>query len=181
MAALSEFQELMARVRTGDQLAAAELVRQFEPQIRRFIRIRPTDPHLYRVFDSLDICQSVLANFFVRVAAGQFDLEEPSHLVKLLFRMAKNKLIDHARKPLIRNTLGADPAFVDSLVGGEETPSAILAHEELLQRAYRRLSEEERNLAQQRAEGRSWEDIAQEVGNTPDALRKQLGKAIDRV
>jgi RNA polymerase sigma-70 factor (ECF subfamily) len=44
------------------------------------------------VFDSMDICQSVLASFFVRAAAGQYDLQEPGQLIALLFRMARHKL-----------------------------------------------------------------------------------------
>jgi hypothetical protein len=36
-----------------------------------------TDARLRREIDSADICQAVLANFFVRVAAGQFEIETP--------------------------------------------------------------------------------------------------------
>jgi hypothetical protein len=31
-----------------------------------------------------DICQSVMASFFVRAAAGQFNLERPDELIRLL-------------------------------------------------------------------------------------------------
>jgi RNA polymerase sigma-70 factor (ECF subfamily) len=181
MAQPTDFREWMGRVRNGDQEAATELVRQYEPEIRRFIRLRLTDPHLYRVFDSLDICQSVLANFFVRVAAGQFDLEEPSQLVKLLVTMARNKLFDQARKPSIRNSAGADSTLVDNLASGEASPSEILSHSELLQEARLRLTEDEHTLAKLRADGLSWDAIALKLGNTPEALRKKLGRAVDRV
>src|SRR5436309_1258690 len=87
----------MRRVRSGDAQDAAELVKQYEPEIRRVIRIHLTGSHLRRLLDSMDICQSVLANFFVRVAAGQFELEEPEHLLRLLVLMARNRLRDHAR------------------------------------------------------------------------------------
>jgi hypothetical protein len=66
----TSFAELLRRVRSGDQEAATALVRQFEPEIRRVVRLRLTDPRMRRVIDSADICQSVLANFFVRAAAG---------------------------------------------------------------------------------------------------------------
>src|SRR5215510_13664761 len=86
--------ELFRRVRAGDANAAAELVRQYEPAIRRRVRVwlRLQDPRLQRVFDSMDVCQSVLASFFVRAAAGQYDLQEPGQLIALLFRMARHKL-----------------------------------------------------------------------------------------
>src|SRR5262245_28986230 len=97
MSALNAFTESMRRIRAGDEQAAAELVRQYEPLIRRAVRLRLEDQRLRRVFDSMDICQSVLASFFVRSAAGQYDLEQPEQLLNLLVRMARNKLASAAR------------------------------------------------------------------------------------
>jgi RNA polymerase sigma-70 factor (ECF subfamily) len=51
-----------------------------------------TDPRLRRVLDTVDVCQSVLGGF-VRAAAGQFDLEQPEQLVKLLTTMARNRIL----------------------------------------------------------------------------------------
>src|SRR5438094_412274 len=92
------FRDLLRRVRARDEEAAAELVRRYEPAIRVAVRVRLTDSSLRRLFDSLDICQSVLANFFVRAAAGQFDLDRSEQLVKLLVTMARNRLINEAAK-----------------------------------------------------------------------------------
>src|SRR5436305_3757208 len=92
------FEELIQRVRAGDQDAAGELVRRYEPAIRRAVHFRLGDAHLGGMLDSMDICQSVLASFFVRAASGQYDLQEPEHLLKLLVAMARNKLKFQARK-----------------------------------------------------------------------------------
>src|SRR3989442_11144114 len=91
------FQGLIARVRAGDAEAARELVQRYEPAIRRAVRFRLADSRLARLFDSMDICQSVLASFFVRAAAGQYDLEQPEQLLGLLAAMARKKLALHAR------------------------------------------------------------------------------------
>src|SRR5689334_20958792 len=88
------FLDLLDRVRSGDEAAAAVLVRQFEPELRRIVRVRLTDPRLRRVVDTADICQSVLANFFLRVSAGEFDLRQPEQLLHLLLAMARNKVHD---------------------------------------------------------------------------------------
>ena len=56
------FQVLLRRVRAGDEQAARELVRRYEPAIRRAARIRLVDTRLNRLLDSMDICQSVLAS-----------------------------------------------------------------------------------------------------------------------
>lgn len=91
------FTSFLSRIRSGDARAAEELVRRYEPAIRLAVRTRLTDPALRRQFDSVDICQSVLASFFVRAAAGQYDLSDPAQLTALLVRMAHNKLAGQAR------------------------------------------------------------------------------------
>ena len=56
---------LLDRIRAGDQGAATELVRRYEPALRRSVRLRLRDPRLRRVLDSSDVCQAVLLRFFV--------------------------------------------------------------------------------------------------------------------
>ena len=77
MSELRSFEELLQQVRAGDQEAARQLVQRYEPAIRRAVRFRLADSRLARLMDSMDICQSVLASFFLRAAAGQYDLERP--------------------------------------------------------------------------------------------------------
>src|SRR5262245_19863177 len=93
MSEVTQFQELISRMRAGDGEAAAELVRCYEPAIRRIVRLRLNDSRLQRVFDSMDVCQSVLGSFFVRAALGQFDLSTPEQLLKLVAQMARHKVI----------------------------------------------------------------------------------------
>jgi RNA polymerase sigma-70 factor (ECF subfamily) len=178
--------DLLRRIRGGDQEAAAELVRQYEAEIRRAVRLRLTDPRLRRVLDSTDICQSVLANFFVRVAAGQLDIDEPQKLLRLLSAMARNKVLDKARRQQAgrrdQRRVEADPAAaLDGLVDPAPGPSQVVAGQELLRQVRERLSAEERDLADQRAAGRDWAAIAAGRGASPEALRKQLARALDRV
>ena len=177
------FAELMTRVRAGDPDAATELVRRYEPLIRREVRLRLEDRRLARAFDSADVCQSVLASFFVRTAAGQYDLDAPEQLGRLLMQMARNKLAsaarhqsrqkrDHRRaggdeawrrpRPTTRRRAGSSP-------GGE-----------LLDRFRARLNAEERRIADLRAEGLAWAEVAAQLGGTAQARRMQLARAADR-
>jgi RNA polymerase sigma-70 factor (ECF subfamily) len=178
------FLDLVRRVRAGDEAASTELVRRYEPAIRIAVHARLTDPRLRRVLDSLDICQSVLGNFFVRATAGEFELETPEQLLKLLVTMARNRLSDHA---LRQQAACRDHRRTEPVKEGEElaapgpSPSEIVAGRELLEAFRSKLSAEERHLADQRALGRPWAEIAQEVGGSPDALRVRLGRAVDRV
>lgn len=61
----TSFGELIERVRLGEADAAVELVRTYEPAIRRTLRVRLVDARLRSTLDSMDICQSVLGSFFV--------------------------------------------------------------------------------------------------------------------
>jgi RNA polymerase sigma factor (sigma-70 family) len=177
--------DFVRRIRAGDEQAAADLVRQCEPLVRREIRLRLTDPRLCRALDSMDICQSVMASFFVQAACGRYELDEPGQLIKLLVGMARNKLASATRKQRAqrRDTRRVVPTAVDEVdpAGGVATPSRIVAGKELLREVQQRLSEEERELAQRRAQGQRWEEIAAELGGTPDGRRVQFARALDRV
>ncbi len=179
------FRELMRQVRAGDEQAAVELVRIFEPEIRRAVRVRLVDADLRRIVDSTDICQSVLGSFFVRAALGQYDLDTPEKLLRLFISMARNKVADWARREGAqrRDFRRRQPLpnrggnFPDS----RPSPSAAAAARELLEAIQSRLSDEERLIARRRADGVGWFDVAREMNSTAEALRKRLTRAIDRV
>src|SRR5262245_18622455 len=60
MAEENAFTDFIRRIRAGDEQAAVELVRRYEPAIRREVRFRLRNTRLRRLFDSMDVCQSVL-------------------------------------------------------------------------------------------------------------------------
>src|SRR6516164_2699181 len=132
MADLNMFPELLQRVRTGDDQAAMELV-----------------------------CQSVLGSFFVRIAAGQYDLERPEQLLALLVKMTRNKLVSAARRgqaqqrDLRRNSPLGEAELAEVEDPGP-SPSRMIEGQDLLARFQRGLTEEERRLADLRSEGMSW-------------------------
>jgi RNA polymerase sigma-70 factor (ECF subfamily) len=178
----SEFRALLARIRSGDQDAAGDLVRRYETQIRRFIRLRLTDPQVRRVVDSADIFQSVLLGCLVKVIEGRYDLQEPAELLKLLATMASHKIIDHARKPANRK---AEPGGGADLLlehpANQETPSAIVGSAELLDKVAHLLSEEELRIVRRRNEGMSWPELAAHEGTSAEAVRKRYERALQRV
>jgi RNA polymerase sigma factor (sigma-70 family) len=185
VAAETPFDELMRRVRGGDSAAADELVRRYEPAIRRAVRIRLADSRLQRAFDSMDVCQSVMASFFVRAALGQYDLNGPEELLRLLATMARHKLadqIDRERADCRDNRrVEEGSSHSREVVGGAATPSREVAARELLQQMQNRLSPEERELAELRQQGMEWSEIAARVGGTSEGLRKRLARASARI
>src|SRR5215472_12427784 len=185
--ARDEYSEFIHRIRQGDEQAAVELVRRYEAEIRMEDRgwLRLRNPALRRVFDSMDICQSVLASFFARAAVGDFDLEEPPQLIRLLVGMARKKVAEqarhHQRQRRDVRRVGNLDLETGEVAATEETPSRLASGRELLQKFRERLSEEERRIADLRARGFDWATVAAQLGSTPDGRRKQLARAVARV
>jgi RNA polymerase sigma-70 factor (ECF subfamily) len=176
---------LVERVRAGDQQAATELVRRYEPALRRAVRLRLRDRHLRRRLDSSDVCQSVLVHFFQRVGQGRYDLHTPEDVLKLLATMARNQVVndalhEQAAKRDYRRQAESGAAKKDLAARGS-SPSQHAAAEELLTKARALIGPDEWRLLELRKEGREWADIAHLLGGTAEGLRKQLSRAVARV
>jgi RNA polymerase sigma factor (sigma-70 family) len=185
MSEADTFHDLIRRVRTGDHDAAAQFVCLYEPAIRRAARVRNLDPRLSPLLDSGDIVQSVFASFFVRAALGQYELDQPRQVLNLLVAMSRKKLANFARKQAAarrdyRRQSTKDPQ-PDQLAGGGADPGQQAATQELIEEFRKRLTPEERELAESRALGRNWDEIAATRSDTAEALRKKLGRAVSRI
>lgn len=179
-----DFADFIRRIRAGDAEAAAELLRQYEPAVRLEVRLRLRDPRLRRLFDSMDVCQSVFASFFLRAAAGQYDLERPEQVLGLLIAIARNNVAFQARRQYTQRRGHGRVVPLDrqhEAAASADSPSEVVAGKELLEAFRRRLSAEEKELADRRARGCGWAEIAAEMGGTAPARRMQLDRAIERV
>jgi RNA polymerase sigma-70 factor (ECF subfamily) len=180
-----KFAEFLSRIRAGDDEAAKELVRQYEPLIRREVRMLIGDDRLNRAFDSMDVSQSVLASFFKRAEAGSYQIEQFEQLAKLLVAMARNKLVSRVRseRRLIRDArrLTAEPDVLEQLVDSRASPSEHLARREELELFKSALSDEERAIYELRTEGLSWAEVAARLGGTGQARRMQFSRGLQRL
>jgi RNA polymerase sigma factor (sigma-70 family) len=132
----------------------------------------------------MDISQSVLSNFFVRVATRQYDLKEQGDLVRLLVTMTRNKVAEqlrnqHRQRRDSRRTMGGVEDM--ALASADPTPSRVVAGRGILELVRQSLSGEERRLVDLRCQGLSWEEIADSLGGSPDARRKQMARAINEI
>jgi DNA-directed RNA polymerase specialized sigma24 family protein len=177
------FQELLDRVRAGDQVATTELVRRYEPAVRRTVRIRLVDTRLLRALESTDVCQSVMKSFLTPAALERHQLESPEDLLKLLGRMTRNKVADRVRRERAvrrdyrRLVAGGVPP--DRPAPGR-TPSHVVASRELYERAKKYISADEMQIWELREAKFDWE-IAGQLGGTGEAARKKLERAFKRV
>ena len=91
------FAEFIRRIRAGDEQAAADLVRRYEPAIRRAVRVRLRDPRLRRagrISRHLPVGVRLVLRAVRRSASTS--CESPDRLVRLLAAIARNKVAYHA-------------------------------------------------------------------------------------
>jgi len=178
------FAEFIRRVRAGDEQAAIDLIQRYEPAIRRAVRVRLRDPRLRRLVESVDICQSVFASFFVRTSLGQYDLDSPDKLIRLLAAIARNKVAHQANREHApcRDQRRINPgAVLGECPAPGSSPSQQVAARELVEEARRRMTGDELRLLDRRDQGLAWAEIATELGGRPDALRVRLARAVTRI
>jgi len=181
----AEFRELLGRARGGDQPAAEALIRRYESEIRREVHLRMTDPRLRRLLDSMDICQSVMASFFIRLWAGQYQIEHPTQLLRLLLSMTKHKLVDQARywtaaRRDLHREISRDAAE-GNLLTPAACPSDTVEAADLIEKVNSHLSRDEQNLVKLRQDGHDWKEVGRQCELTPDAARMRYNRALDRV
>ena len=147
------------------------------------MRVRLRDPRLRRLIESVDICQSVLATFFVRAALGQYDLENPDQLLKLLVTIApinwparragsmptaetRGESIRRGDRGVSRPREQPQPSSVQprDRPGGAKADDAEIARDPA-----------------RREQGLEWAEIAAEMGGSPDALRIRFSRAVARI
>jgi DNA-directed RNA polymerase specialized sigma24 family protein len=181
----SGFQELIARARAGDEAAAARLTREFEPFIRRFVRVRMRSrsnrEQLRTELDSADICQSVFKSLFVGLRGGRFELDQPEQMQKLLSAMVRFKVATKARRLSVTLREVLDGEELREPVDSGPGPEKAVDDKDLLDAILEKFASDEVDLLVRRLHDQPWPAIAEAVGGTAEALRKKLARALERV
>ena len=140
MSDIGDFRELIGASARAMRRRPRELVRRYEPMVRRVgagPAGRPEARQGARLDGHLPVGHGRASSS--RAALGQYDLETPDRLLKLLATMARNKLANHAhgqraaRRDVRRVDHGEARAAEVADRGG--TPSRALAARELLDEA----------------------------------------------
>jgi RNA polymerase sigma factor (sigma-70 family) len=178
---LQSLRALIDRMRAGDERAADEVVARYQKVVLAAVRVRLTDPRLRRQFDSMDVCQSVMAHFLRGAVAGDYEIGDVRQLVGLLVTMTQRKVRDRARGAFRqRRDIGRlhptlDPDVTPAAGPG---PDEIALHREVYARLLTRLSPPERELVERRAAGWTWAEIADALGGSAQGRRAQLRRAL---
>ena len=176
----SDIPAFLARIQSGDQDAARELLARYESEVRLVVRRQL--PRLLRSrFDSLDFLQSVWGSFFRRVRTGPAEFEDSRHLVAFLARAAKNKVIDEYRRAASRKQdvhreepLWGDGARPKEVPADIDSPSEVAQANEAYGRLRSLLPEDRRTIFEMKAEGLSSRDIGEKLGISERTVQRVL-------
>jgi RNA polymerase sigma-70 factor (ECF subfamily) len=156
---------LVLRCQTGDPAAFEELVRRYQPRLRRFLRrMLDDDEHL---------AEDVLQDVWFDVFRGVGKLEDLDAFAGWLWRVARNR----AYRALRRRAVVATEAIDEMEVAGDEEPATIDSAEQkqVLDASLVRLSPEQREVLLLRyIEELSYEQIAAAVGCGLGTVRSRL-------
>jgi DNA-directed RNA polymerase specialized sigma24 family protein len=168
------FQEFFEILRSGDAEAVERLLSDFDPFLRRAIRLRLCDRRVRRVVDTADILQSLLKDYLSREGtdAGAASFRR---LRAYLTAAAQYKISAKTRKERRRT---ADLGDVAEPVSHELPPNVQAENRDLIEAIRSRLDEGDRRLFDLSQQGRNWRQIAAEIGGHPDTLRIQLRRSV---
>jgi RNA polymerase sigma factor (sigma-70 family) len=177
---------LFTRLATGDETAAMEIVAQYANAIRFVIRKRLAKSRLRNIMDSMDILQSVFGRLFVWLRGHPYDFNKDEEILKWLTTVAKNRVSDHERhyaKEMDRRDYRSrgDTSFLEERFETFDIPEKTLPRRQTLESIRPRMSTYEWLLVEARAQGRSWKEIAAELGGSPDRARMRVKRVLDRI
>lgn len=184
-----QFDVLMKRLRDGSQAAARELLEFYGDHVYRAVR-RRLNRQMRAKFDSQDFVQAVWASFFADLnVISNFD--RPESLIAFLARVASNKVIDECRRRMKaqKRDIERDQPIEDSEFG---TQSSSLAAEQptasevaIAKEQWSRLVDGQpthyRKILELRAEGSTYNEIAQSLGVNEKTVRRVIIRLSERL
>jgi len=192
MAASESFAEVMARLRTGDQAAAAEVFRRFVDRLVRLAK-RRFNADMRRRVDPEDVVQSAFKSFFLRYGAGKLAVRDWGNLWGLLTVITLRKCCDHVQfhradcRDLQREV--AQPGSPDQApwweaMARDPMPEEAAVLAEIVEQVMRESPEHERPILELSLQGYTAQEISQRVGRAERSVRRlrgQLRKRLERL
>ena len=176
---------LIAGIRAGDERAVVDLLQRYEIEVRRFLRFQLSSPSLRRLVDSVDLCQSVFFAFVEDVRRGKHRSLTQDQLKALLMAIARNRLVDVARRQRAQKrgsgrVVNAATDVMGALADQRPGPAEIVERDDAFAAVMEAIAAVDRDVVRRRLNGESWNDLAESEKSSPEAIRKRVARAIDR-
>jgi RNA polymerase sigma-70 factor (ECF subfamily) len=186
----SSFDELVTRLRAGDNDAAAEVFNQYAQRLIALARTQ-LDSQIRQKEDPEDVVLSACKSFFLRQADGQIDLEDEDSLWRMLalitVRKCRNRVeyFHAACRDVQREVSGpSDPrASLQNrqAVADDPTPSEAAILAETMEELMRGVEEEHRDIISLHLQGYTIAEISSQVGRAERTVRRILERTKKRM
>jgi RNA polymerase sigma-70 factor, ECF subfamily len=179
--ASSDDQSLLRKVRIGDQEAARQLYERYGEQLIALARRRISQRFSRRV-DPEDIVQSVFRTFFGRAKAGEFVLEGPDDLCRLLARITVHKTLRQiafhhmGKRDVTKEATGGVEGHerLNELLARDPTPEASSLFVDQLRHFLMNLRPQEQQIVDLRMQEYTAAEIAQKLNVSERTIRRLM-------
>jgi RNA polymerase sigma-70 factor (ECF subfamily) len=173
---------LLERLCAGDDDAACEAFRAYEPYLRMVVR-RQLFGHLRAKFDSMDVVQSVWADLLEGFRSGAWKFADSASLRAFLLRATRNRFLNRLRDH--RHSLAHEKPLEGALNGAlhsaEPRPSELAQADDLWDRLLALCPPEHRELLRLKREGLPLAELAARSGLHPSSVRRILYQLADQL
>lgn len=167
---------LIERLSVGDMSAAESLYAELAPYLRMIVR-RNLPRRLRSKFDSIDVVQSVWADFIAGLQNGRWQFDNVAQVRAFLLKSTRHRLIDRVRQFRVaaahERSLTNRPS-TQRWQSHEPRPSQNAQANDLWQHLLAACRPEHRELLQMKSEGAPLAAIADRTGLHVDSIRRIL-------
>lgn len=170
--------ELLARIREGDPLAAADVYRRYADRLRRLAQARCSAELASRI-EPDDVVQSVFRRFFSNASRGVYDVPGEAALWQLLMVIALNKIRDQAEfhraaKRDVRRVQRLDTNGTEALEAACHDEIEVLSLRLAIEEIVEAMPEPLRPILILRLEGHEVQEIAEQVGRSKRSVERVI-------
>lgn len=182
------FRQLLDGLRAGSDESVRELIDRYGQHIHRIVR-RRLNQALRARFDSQDFVQAVWASFFAH-SSRIADFDTPDEMIAFLATVAGNKVSDECRRNLKaqkrnvnreRSLHGTTDSCRIEPTDRSPTPSEVAIAAEQFEQLTSGQPSHYRRMVELRAEGATYEEVAQELGVSERNVRRIFRRLEQRV
>jgi RNA polymerase sigma-70 factor (ECF subfamily) len=168
---------LLEKLTTGDDQAAEQVFRNYEPFLRMVVR-RHLSPELRSKFDSIDVVQSVWVHLLKGFRDAGRRFSDVNHLRSFLVQLTRHRLIDRLRhlRPALEREQPLEGAGLEELIPVDSPqPADVLQADELWEQLLELCPPAHQEILRLKREGALTGEVAKRTGLNEGSIRRILG------
>ncbi len=172
--------DLLEKLTGGDDAAAEQVFRAYEPYLRMVVR-RRLSPELRVKFDSVDIVQSVWVHVLKRFRVAGWRFATVAQLRSFLVQLTRHRFLDRLRR--VKNAVEREePLGQDALLpGSEPQPSEVAEADELWEQLLGLCPPAHHELLRLKRAGALTGEVAARTGLNEGSVRRILSALSGRL